>query len=1081
MAAMGMVEELETLYQKDPSLVSFKDPKEWTPLHHAAAYGQQEAIAFLCNRGAADAAADRPDKVSGADVNAADGSSRTPLHLSVIHDKVNVLRALVKHRDKIDLTKGDENGLTALHHTALRDHDEAALILIESYTVCPNQPCNNGFYPIHLAAKNASVKVLEVLLSWAEKRGCERANMIILPDLEGNVPLHLAVHGGEIKAVEICLKNGANISMQQHDRNTPVHLACAQGALDIVKLMFTMQPQQKLEVLNTKDARGMTPLHCSAMFDHPDLVRYLVMEGASLNTGDCESRTPLLLAAGQRCWRSVEALLQLGADPGIRDNSCKNILHIIVMNGGSINDISPMKLAQLLNDQDISGCSPLHYASKSGQIKSLESLIQLGASVRTKNHRNESPLHFAAKYGRYNTVRQLLESTKGFLILNESNGDGKTALHIASEEGHSRLVQLLISKGALLHRDHQGRTPLHLSASRGHIETINILLAVHGHMLDQTDREGNSALHMAVREGRAETVSMLMSLGCLLNENKKGATAIDVAITYKLEEVAIAMVTHERGPTEVLPMGSKIHGCVSMELIRSLPKVFEAALNQAITKSNFKEDSKRYYITYNFSPLQLNCGQIDQMRSVKKDTDWRPPPLFACNAMVNSRRVELLMHPLTQKFLQMKWQAYGMYVNMIYLLIYITFLTSVTIFASGILGGKCQEQLLEALNPTSTSTRYLNHTDGPAEAIATGLQIKHQFGTFGYLLAILIAFFSGCGLIKEIFHAHYQKMEYLADGMNLIEWILYLSAICMVLPVFVGTEWRAHQYNSAAMAVFTAWFTLLLYFQRFDRIGIYIVMFLEILRTLLKVLAVFSVLIIAFGLNFFSIHFAELQGNHMAYSSVPMSMLRTFSMMLGEIDFLNTFVYPYFEASAQPNIERSLPFPNTTFTILVVFMILMPILLMNLLIGLAVGDIESVKKNAQLKRVAMQVHLHTGLENKLPSLLISRVNKQEIVVYPNDDSVKTSFLQGLVQALNFCMPYKDTSAELDVLEPSCSEEYIWEELESHQLRFRSIAAQLDQQTKLLKLIMQKMEINSEAIETDDNCSASRRRDFFVQY
>lgn len=37
------------------------------------------------------------------------------------------------------------------------------------------------------------------------------------------------------------------------------------------------------------------------------------------------------------------------------------------------------------------------------------------------------------------------------------------------------------------------------------------------------------------------------------------------------------------------------------------------------------------------------------------------------------------------------------------------------------------------------------------------------------------------------------------------------------------------------------------------------------------------------------------------------------------------------------------------------FMVLMPILLMNLLIGLAVGDIESVRRNAQLKRLAMQV------------------------------------------------------------------------------------------------------------------------------
>ncbi|KAF2368432.1 hypothetical protein FHG87_000822 [Trinorchestia longiramus] len=168
-------------------------------------------------------------------------------------------------------------------------------------------------------------------------------------------------------------------------------------------------------------------------------------------------------------------------------------------------------------------------------------------------------------------------------------------------------------------------------------------------------------------------------------------------------------------------------------------------------------------------------------------------------------------------------------------------------------------------------------------------------------------------------------------------------------------------------------------------------------------------------------------------------------------------------------------------------MILMPILLMNLLIGLAVGDIESVKKNAQLKRVAMQknqvnklargmfwayeqVHLHTGLENKLPAVLICKVNKQEVVVFPNDNSCKASFFQRLVQALNFCMPYKDGGADLDAAEQPCSDEYIWEELESHQYRFRSIAAQLDQQTQLLKLIMQKMEINSEAIETDEGVS-----------
>jgi len=38
---------------------------------------------------------------------------------------------------------------------------------------------------------------------------------------------------------------------------------------------------------------------------------------------------------------------------------------------------------------------------------------------------------------------------------------------------------------------------------------------------------------------------------------------------------------------------------------------------------------------------------------------------------------------------------------------------------------------------------------------------------------------------------------------------------------------------------------------RFDQVGIYVVMFLEILQTLVKVLLVFSILIIAFGLALF--------------------------------------------------------------------------------------------------------------------------------------------------------------------------------------------------------------------------------------
>nr|CAD7261852.1 unnamed protein product [Timema shepardi] len=276
---------------------------------------------------------------------------------------------------------------------------------------------------------------------------------------------------------------------------------------------------------------------------------------------------------------------------------------------------------------------------------------------------------------------------------------------------------------------------------------------------------------------------------------------------------------------------------------------------------------------------------------------------------------------------------------------------------------------------------------------------------------------------------------------------------------------------------------------RFDQVGIYVVMFLEILQTLIKVLIVFSILIIAFGLAFYillsKVEKLATQGDHLSFRNVPMSLMRTFAMMLGEIDFLGTYVQPYYEPEEN---DKSIPFPIPAFFILGLFMVLMPILLMNLLIGLAVGDIESVRRNAQLKRLAMQVNvgprsqvlvilwsvcncrsqvlvilwsvcycrsqvlvilwsagdivehvcncrfqvlvilwgvcycktqvlvilwsmcvsvvLHTELERKLPQFLLEKVDKQELIEYPNDTKCKLGFLDAVLRKW-FCNPFTD--------------------------------------------------------------------------
>ncbi|XP_046391330.1 transient receptor potential cation channel subfamily A member 1 [Ischnura elegans] len=1078
-AESGDLEEFGRLYFAEPARLRVQDSRGRSAAHQAAARNKSQILQFIATHGGdlniQDQAGNTPLHVAiehdalevidyllqcNVDTSIINDKKQAPLHLATELNKLSVLQVMVRHKDQFNIQLGGDHGRTALHLAAIYDHDECARILITEFGATPRCPCNNGYYPIHEAAKNASSRTMEVFLQWGESRGCTREEMISFYDAEGNVPLHSAVHGGDIKAVELCLRSGAKISKQQHDLSTPVHLACAQGALEIVRLMFSMQPKEKAACLASCDAQKMTPLHCAAMFDHPEIVEYLVKEGADINALDKEKRSALLLAASRGAWRTVHTLIELGADIRLRDDNLRNTLHLIVMNGGRLEEFAhrvsqgqtEAGLRQLLNEKDVSGCSPLHYASREGHIRSLENLIRLGACINLKNNNNESPLHFAARYGRYNSVRQLLDSEKGTFIINESDGEGLTPLHIASQQGHTRVVQLLLNRGALLHRDHNGRNPLHLAAMSGYTQTMELLHSVHSHLLDQVDKDGNTALHLATMENKPSAISLLLYMGCKLLYNTKGLSAIDYAIYYKFPEAALAMVTHEERGPEVLALRSDKHPCVVLALIASMPRVFEAVQDKGITKANCKKDSKSFYIRYNFKCLQHVHHTTVDHKSEDGFITTKPTPLPALNAMVAHGRVELLAHPLSQKYLQMKWNSYGKYFHLANLLFYTIFLAFITSFTACLLDlhprykGKCHSNDSEPENCSSyhnSSVSYQGENSKPPMMYFSGIAI---------LTYIIL------NILREAIQAYQQKWQYLLDPFNVVSLLLYASAFTMVFPMF-GTGLGELQYSCAATTIFLSCFNLLLYLQRFDQVGIYIVMFLEILQTLIKVLLIFSILIIAFGLSFYIL---LLPIDNLSFKNVPMSLMRTFSMMLGEIDFLGTFVQSYY----QVNAEKSLRYPILTFIILGIFMVFMPILLMNLLIGLAVGDIESVRRNAQLKRLAMQVVLHTELERKLPHMLLEKVDKLEIIEYPNHVEGKRGILDSILKKW-FGSPFSEDGLE-GMLENS--EDYIPEELEKQKRRLKEMHTSIEMQHQLLRLIVQKMEIKTEADDIDEGVS-----------
>ena len=86
-----------------------------------------------------------------------------------------------------------------------------------------------------------------------------------------------------------------------------------------------------------------------------------------------------------------------------------------------------------------------------------------------------------------------------------------------------------------------------------------------------------------------------------------------------------------------------------------------------------------------------------------------------------------------------------------------------------------------------------------------------------------------------------------------------------------------------------------------------------------------------------------------------MIVLKTITMMLGELDYERSYV---------ENVNKQ-HFDVINIIILLVFAIIMPILLMNLLVGLAIGDLMQIQQNARLKRLATQVCFERPRRNLL--------------------------------------------------------------------------------------------------------------------
>lgn len=138
-------------------------------------------------------------------------------------------------------------------------------------------------------------------------------------------------------------------------------------------------------------------------------------------------------------------------------------------------------------------------------------------------------------------VRLWLDDTEH--DMNQGDDHGFSPLHWCAKEGHTKLVEMLLQRGARVNATNMGDDiPLHLAAAHGHLDIVLLLLR-HRSDVNTTNEHGNSPLHYACFWGYQAIAEELVNHGALVSvANKDGDTPLDKAkamLAKRLHDLAV--------------------------------------------------------------------------------------------------------------------------------------------------------------------------------------------------------------------------------------------------------------------------------------------------------------------------------------------------------------------------------------------------------------------------------------------------------------------------------------------------------------------------------------------------------------
>ncbi|XP_023270937.1 NF-kappa-B inhibitor epsilon [Seriola lalandi dorsalis] len=207
--------------------------------------------------------------------------------------------------------------------------------------------------------------------------------------------------------------------------------------------------EQEENLLTTITEEGDTFLHLAIIHEDDIIIQHLIelFPKEVLDIQNNLYQSPLHLATYLNLTDVVRSLVEKGASLELQDQDGNTALHVACQHGQTdcaremTKDVSPSKLAPILETQNWRGLACLHLAALNRQHQIMKLLMKKGADLNIQ------------------------EGTSG-----------KTALHLGVELHDIKSVRLLLSRGANVDATmFNGCTPLHLAVGRQDATIANLL------------------------------------------------------------------------------------------------------------------------------------------------------------------------------------------------------------------------------------------------------------------------------------------------------------------------------------------------------------------------------------------------------------------------------------------------------------------------------------------------------------------------------------------------------------------------------------------------------------------------------